>query len=89
MPDYTWESIESVPYTSCPSSQNKRKSAGSLLFTFCVLNVETQEHLFGSLHRIHELLGVYAVYICVLSVTTEKQLLEGWGSLPVERKFAH
>jgi len=69
-----------MPYTSCRSSQNKGEYAGSLLFIVSVLNVEMQEHMFGSLHRIHGLLGVYAVYICVLSVTTEKQLLEGrWG----------
>ena len=69
-------------YTSCPTSQNKGEASGSLLFIVCVLNVETQQHLFGSLHRIHELLGVYAVYFCVLNVRTEKQLLGvggGWG----------
>ena len=67
--------LKSVPFTSCPTSQNKREAAGNLLFILYVLNDETQEHLFVSVHRIHELLGVYAVYICVLSVRAEKQLL--------------
>lgn len=75
-------------FGSCPTSQNKGEAAGSLLFVICVLNVETQDHLFGSLHRIHELLGVYVAYFCVLSVRKEMQLLEGWG-LSVQRKFAH
>lgn len=75
-------------FASCPTSQNKGEAAGSLLFIICVLNVEREDHLFGSLHRIHELLGVYVVYFCFLSVRNEMQLLGGWG-LSVERKFAH